>query len=170
MKRIAGGGLLATALLLVMAPAVLAWPDDATVQLSSTPGGTFAGQHWDVDVSFVSQGRQMTVDSLTPSILIHDASGGRELAFPAEPTGRAGIYRATVVFPTEGDWSYTVLADSYGTSFSFPAVHIAAAPGAAPATPAPVALPSVPMLLMLAVLAVAMMGLGRYQRRQLARG
>ena len=169
MKRIATGGLLAAALLLVVAPAVLAWPDDATARLSSTPDGTSAGQTWDVDVSFVSQGRQMTVDSLSPSITIRDQSTGREVSFPAVPTGRSGIYHAAVVFPTDGSWTYSVLADHYGTRFDFPAVHIPPAVAApTPAASGSVVSPAL-MLSAVATLVLALIVLGRQQHRQMAR-
>ena len=170
MKRIATGGLLAAALLLVMAPAVLAWPDDATAQLSSTPGGTSAGQTWDVDVSFVSQGRQMTVDTLSPSITIRNQSTGQELSFPAAPTVRSGTYHAAVVFPTDGSWTYSVLADSYGTRFDFPAVQIPAAVASPTQAPSGGGLLPALVLWALATLAFALILLGRQQHRQMVRG
>ena len=71
--------------------------------------------------------------TLQPVVVIREQSTGREQSFTAEPTARTGIYRVRVVFPSEGDWDYTVIAHRGGASFSFPSYRIGPAPGPVPA-------------------------------------
>jgi hypothetical protein len=53
--------------------------------------------------------------------------------FAAKPTGKPGVYRATVVFPSAGRWDLQVL-DGFNDALphSFPAVQIADTPATAP--------------------------------------
>jgi hypothetical protein len=167
MNRIARGALLATALLLLLAPSALAWPDDATVQLSSTPAGTTVGQPWDVDISFVSSGQLMTAN-LQPVVVIREQSTGREQSFAAEPTARTGIYRARVVFPSEGDWAYTVIAHRGGASFDFPSYRIGPMPGAVPTAASTPTGTTAVYLAGLALIAALAVGLNRRLTRRSA--
>jgi hypothetical protein len=170
MKRFVRGGVIAGAILLLSAQTVLAWPDDATVQLSSTPAGTTAGQPWDVDVSFVSHGQPMTPDGLEPVITIREQATGRELSFTATETKQAGIYHAQVVFPTDGNWSYAVSPNRYGPFFQFPSYPIApAARSAVGSQPAPAGTPSALYLALLFVAATSVVVIGRALARQAAR-
>ena len=170
MKRIARDVLIAAAILLLSAPSVLAWPDDATVQLSSTPAGTSAGQPWDVDVSFVSHGQQLTATGLEPVITIREQATGRELSFNATGTKQAGIYHAQIVFPSEGNWTYTVSPNRYGPVFQFPAYQISPAVGAAvDSRPAPAGTPIALSLALLLVAAASVVLIGRRHVRAGAR-
>jgi hypothetical protein len=161
MKRFASGGLLAAAILLVSAQSALAWPDDATAQLSSTPAGTTAGEAWDVDVSFVTKGQVLTVDNLQPIITIHERATGRDLSFAATSTGQTGIYHARVVFPSAGEWTYTVRSARAGAVFQFPSYRITPAVATGPGfNPAPASSPIAlyVVLLLAAALTVVMLG------------
>jgi hypothetical protein len=117
----------------------------ATVGLSSTPDGIAPGQPWKVDITVLQHGRT-PLAGLTPKVRIHCGSTTHEVV--ASPTGKAGVYRASVVFPSAGRWDYEVLDGFINeVPHTFPAVEIgggACSPAAAAATaaspaPAPVA-------------------------------
>ena len=114
--------------LLALAPSALAggW---ATVGLSSTPAGTEPGQPWNVNVTVLQHG-QTPLDDLSPTITIRN--GDATKTFNAEPAGKPGVYRAAVVFPSAGTWSYEV-NDGFitGQPHTFPPVEIGA-PASAP--------------------------------------
>ena len=117
--------LLAVGLLLVLAPAAQAggW---ATVGLSSTP----SGKTWVVDLTVLQHGVTPLTD-VKPAVVI--SSGDQREVFAAKPTGKPGVYRATVEFPTAGRWEYQV-DDGFISAqpHTYPPVQItdAAAPAA----------------------------------------
>ena len=119
------------ALGLLIAPAAHAggW---ATVGLSSTPAGTEAGTPWPVEITVLQHG-VTPLEGVEPAVII--TSGDARKTFAAKPTGKPGVYRAEVVFPTSGRWSYAV-DDGFISErpHTFPAVQIGAetsAPAAA---------------------------------------
>jgi hypothetical protein len=120
--------LLAVGLLLVAAPAAQAggW---ATAGLSSTPAGTAAGAPWVVDITVLQHGVTPMRD-VQPTVTI--SSGDATKSFAAKPTGKPGVYRASVVFPTAGKWDYEVYDGFVSEPHTYPAVQI----GGAPAAPA----------------------------------
>lgn len=79
----------------------------ATVGLSSLPDGTRAGEEWVVDLTVLQHGRT-PLEGVQPRVLVKGKSGRAEETFTAEPTERAGIYQARVVFPSVGEWTYSV--------------------------------------------------------------
>ena len=89
----------------------------ATVQLSSTPRGLSAGEPWVVNITVLQHGRT-PLDGLRPTLTIRKSlprinsgvGAGRltTRTFAARPTGRTGVYRARVVFPSAGTWRYEV--------------------------------------------------------------
>jgi hypothetical protein len=115
--------------LLALAPAAFAggW---ATVGLSSTPAGADPGKPWNVNLTILQHG-QTPLDGLTPVITIRN--GDATKSFTAKPTAKPGVYRASVVFPSAGRWTYEV-DDGFisGQPHTFPAVEIGA-PSDAPA-------------------------------------
>lgn len=101
----------------------------ATTGLSSLPDGLAPGEPWVVDVSVLGHGRT-PVGGMEPSITI--ARGGVRSSFPARPV-REGVYRATVVFPDAGRWTYRVDSGfgGYGeTTFAPVDIRAPAAPAA----------------------------------------
>ena len=124
--------LLAVGLLLVFVPTAYAggW---ATVSLSSTPTGVQPGKPWAVDLTVLQHGRTPLPD-LQPVVTIR--SGERIKDFAAKPTGKPGVYRAEVVFPTAGRWTYQI-DDGFISQMphTYPAVRIGV-PGAATTAPA----------------------------------
>ena len=127
MKRLVSALALATTVLAVGTQVVFAWPDDARANLSSTPTDLAAGETWTVDISFVSQGRVLSPDSMQPVVVVRDVTTGETRTFESRPTGVAGVFRANVVFPRAGTWSYEVSPGAYGPSFAYPAVNVKAA-------------------------------------------
>ena len=103
----------------------------ATVELSSTPDGLAAGQTWNVDVRVLQHGRT-PLEDVQPAVIVTD--GERRVRTAARPTGRAGVYRAAVSFPSAGTWRY-VVDDGFTQRHTYPPVEIG--PGEAAATPAP---------------------------------
>jgi hypothetical protein len=116
--------LLAVAVLLVFAPAADAggW---ATVGLSSTPDGAPAGKAWVVDLTILQHGVTPLTD-VHPVVTIRN--GGESHDFAAQKTGRPGVYRAEVTFPSAGRWSYEI-DDGFvsGRPHHYPPVHVGAA-------------------------------------------
>jgi hypothetical protein len=78
----------------------------ATVGLSSVPDGVQPREAWVVDLTVLQHGRT-PLEGVEPRVLIRGADGA-EKGFVAKPTERAGVYRARVVFPSAGRWTYLV--------------------------------------------------------------
>lgn len=143
---------------LVLAPAALAggW---ATVGLDSTPEGTAPGGTWNVNITVLQHGRT-PLDGVTPTLTIHN--GDATKTFTAKATGKPGVYRASVTFPTAGKWTY-VVNDGFvaNQAHSFPPVDIgtnASAPAAAPPkTSAPATTDDGSSLTWLAIPGIALM-------------
>ena len=106
-------------LLLVLAVAAIAAPAAnaggwATVGLSSLPpSGLEANQGWPVDITVLQHG-QTPLAGVTPIVRVRDDGGEVVRSFTAAPTGKTGVYRAVVTFPSEGTYSYEVY-DGFGT-------------------------------------------------------
>jgi hypothetical protein len=105
----------------------------ATVQLSSTPAGITAGNDWNVDVTVLQHGRT-PLAGVKPTLTIRDEAG-RATTFRGTLTGRTGVYRFHVTFPTAGTWTYAVYDgfEMYGgaKTHTYPPVEIAAPGGGA---------------------------------------
>ncbi len=123
------------ALLLITAICLLApagaWAGGmATAGLSSTPAGKAPGEKWDVDITIMQHGVTPMTD-VTPAVVITLPDGG-EKRFTGTKTDTPGVYRASVVFPEAGTYSYHV-DDGFTNAVphTFPPVEIggtAAAP------------------------------------------
>jgi hypothetical protein len=108
----------------VIAPATTIAGGWATVGLSSLPDGARSGEAWVVDLTLLQHGRT-PLDGVQPRVLLKAADGGAEEAFIAKPTERAGVYRAHVVFPSPGRWTYSV-DDDFSQVHELGTVQIAA--------------------------------------------
>ena len=126
----------------VAAPTVAGAGGFATAGLSSTPDDVAAGKPWKVDITLLQHGRT-PLEGVTPRVRISSGDTVRE--FGAKPTGKAGVYRAEVVFPKPGRWDYVVL-DGFNDAMphTFPAVRVGdgAATPAAPPPPEPASAPA----------------------------
>jgi hypothetical protein len=78
----------------------------ATVGFEPLPDGMSAGGTWTPTI-FVKQHGVAPMSGLQPTVEIVDATGARS-TFTAVQTAEAGVYRAAVVFPAEGDWRVAV--------------------------------------------------------------
>ena len=119
-------------MLFLLAPAG-AWAGGmATAGLSSTPAGKAPGEKWDVDITIMQHGVTPMTD-VTPAVVITLPDGG-EKRFPGTKTDTPGVYRASVVFPEAGTYSYRV-DDGFTNAVphTFPPVEISGAPVSAPA-------------------------------------
>jgi hypothetical protein len=128
-------------LLLVLAVAVIAVPAAsaggwATVGLSSLPGGTPAGDKWSVDLTVLQHGRT-PLEGIAPVLTIVNTDGDSH-RFVGKPTGKPGVYRVAVVFPTAGTWSYEVW-DDFSQTHTFKAVEIGAPSDSFPFLPVGIA-------------------------------
>ena len=106
----------------------------ATVQLSSSPKGLTADEPWVVDITVLQHGRaSQPLCCLQPTVTIRrvapvrstSAISKKSLTFRASPTGRTGVYRARIVFPSAGAWRYEVF-DAF-TAFDGARTHTFAA-------------------------------------------
>lgn len=87
----------------------------ATVKLSSMPPkGLAAGEPWVVDITVLQHGVTPR-DGLKPTLTIRkltarttNAVAKESHTFAARPTGKTGVYRARVVFPSAGTWRFEV--------------------------------------------------------------
>jgi MYXO-CTERM domain-containing protein len=98
--------LLTIALVALAAPASALAGGWATAGLSP-PEGVGAGDTWNADVRILQHG-QTPLAGVIPTVTIQNVATGKETTFTAKPTDTVGVYRAKVVFPTEGKYSYKV--------------------------------------------------------------
>lgn len=114
-------------LLLALVALVLAAPASAggwaTVKLSSTPTGAQAGAPWVVELTVLQHGVR-PLAGVRPEIRI--AQGTLRRSFAARPTGRTGVYRASVVFPRAGVWRWTIW-DGFTRTHTYAPVRVVAA-------------------------------------------
>src|SRR5215210_966584 len=93
-------------LLVVLAALTLAPPAQAgcwaTVKLSSLP----TARVWNVTITPLQHGRTL-LPNAKPRIEIRTGSGAWRV-FPARATTKPGIFRARVVFPAAGTWTFRV--------------------------------------------------------------
>jgi hypothetical protein len=93
----------------------------ATVGFDPPPDGLAAGEPWQVEMTILQHGRA-PLDGLKPQVIVR-SDGGGGASFPARPTGKPGVYRATVVFESAGTWRY-VVDDGFAARHSYPAVEV----------------------------------------------
>jgi hypothetical protein len=99
--------LLTLALVALAAPATAFAGGWATAGLSPPDGGVGAGDTWNADVKILQHG-MTPLAGVIPTVTIRNVATGKETAFTAKPTDQVGVYRAKVVFPTAGKYSYKV--------------------------------------------------------------
>jgi hypothetical protein len=92
----------------------------ATVGLDSVPDGVRPGEPWVVHLTILQHGRT-PLEGVEPELTI--SKEGATRTFAATPTRRAGVYRASVVFPSAGSWRY-VVDDGFSARHSFGPVRV----------------------------------------------
>ena len=100
--------------------------------LSSLPTGTPPGKTWAVDMTVLQHGRT-PLTGIAPVLTIMNGDGETR-SFTGTPTGKPGVYRADVVFPSAGTWSYQVW-DDFSQTHTFKPVEIGARADAFPSAP-----------------------------------
>lgn len=78
----------------------------ATAGLTAPPSTVGPGDAWTATVTVKQHGVRLIPDA-KPTVTIIGEDGART-TFAAKPTGRVGVYAASVVFPTAGLWDYEV--------------------------------------------------------------
>jgi hypothetical protein len=94
---------LALSILLVL-PATAHAGGFTTVGLDP-PAGVSAGDQWNATMTILQHGRT-PLDGQTPVLTITNGKTSKD--FKAVPAGEPGVYRATVVFPSNGRWDVAV--------------------------------------------------------------
>jgi YtkA-like protein len=82
----------------------------ASVELAAVPpAGVQAGKAWTATFSVLRHGlASQPVDGVQPTLTIKNTASGEAETFRATPVGKPGVYRARVVFPSAGTWSYAI--------------------------------------------------------------
>jgi hypothetical protein len=119
--------LVVLAVLAVALPGAAAAGGWATVQLSSLPTDTNAGDTWKAELLVLQHGRT-PLEGVSPVIRIH-GGGGVSDEFVARPTGEPGRYTADVVFPASGTWQWEIW-DGFSQTHTYAPVTIGDGSGA----------------------------------------
>ena len=125
---------LLTGLLLLLLVAMLAGPaaaKEGAVELGSSPTGLGPGEPWNVEL-YAFQDPDALVKAGTPTVTVRNSATGDERQYRTRPvSGEPGLYTATVVFPKEGTYTYTVFEHFTGRTYEYDPVVIQA-PAVAP--------------------------------------
>lgn len=119
----------------------------ATVGFAPPPDDLAPREPWQIEMTILQHGIT-PLEGVEPRVIVTPAEGGDRKTFPARATDEAGVYRATVAFPSAGTWRY-VVDDGFAAQHDYPPVQVgksgkkaaaeplAVANTAAPAPPAP---------------------------------
>ena len=95
----------------------------AVISLDELPVGVVAGEPYTVGFTVLQHGKTPMTD-LSPTVTARIAKG-EILTFFAEPEGKPGHYTATLTFPTDGEWEWSIQA--FTMDLKMPALSVAAA-------------------------------------------
>jgi hypothetical protein len=136
----------------------------ATVGVEPYPSGVAPGDTWRTEITVLQHG-QTPLDGLSPVLTITDQGSGDSRHFTATPTGKSGVYEASVVFPEAGDWRVAVETGWWGEgSLTFGPVAIEDAPSGVVSTDSFPVAPISGVLLLLAALVLATFSIRRRWR------
>lgn len=122
-------GLLAVLVLVAFAGPAAA--KENGVELGSSPTGLGPGEPWNVTLQFFADPDAL-VKAGTPTLTVRNSATGDERQYQTkELQGEPFSYTATVVFPEEGTYTYTVLEHVTGRTYEYDPVVIEA-PAVAP--------------------------------------
>jgi hypothetical protein len=126
----------------------------AVITLDSLPSGVVAGEPFTVGFTVLQHGRTPMAD-LEPAIVAKSA-GNNQYIVLAEPEGKPGHYAATLTFPAEGDWEWSIQA--FTMEQKMPVLSVAAPLAASADAPVvkaePVESPSISLLWVVRALAL----------------
>jgi LPXTG-motif cell wall-anchored protein len=94
----------------------------ATVGFDPPPEDLAPGEPWRVEMTVLQHGRT-PLEGVKPYVIVAPKAGGQQETFPARPTGEPGVYRASVVFESAGEWSL-VVDDGFSARHTFQAVQV----------------------------------------------
>jgi LPXTG-motif cell wall-anchored protein len=94
----------------------------ATVGFDPPPEALAPGDPWKMEMTILQHGIR-PLDGVKPYVIVAPTAGGEQETFPARPTGQPGVYRASVVFESAGDWSLAV-DDGFAARHTFPVVQV----------------------------------------------
>jgi YtkA-like len=94
----------------------------ATVGFDPPPEDLAPSEPWEVEMTILQHGRT-PLDGVKPYVIVAPKAGGGQETFPARPTGEPGVYRASVVFESAGEWSLAV-DDGFAARHTFSAVQV----------------------------------------------
>jgi hypothetical protein len=139
----------------------------AVISLDELPTGVVAGEPHTIGFTVLQHGRT-PMSGLDPTITA-TLSNSETLTFFAEPEGKPGHYAATLTFPKDGDWEWSIQA--FTMDLKMPALSVAAAGTASvnhPVVKSESQFSSVPPLLIVRVLAfaISLVGLVMVFRRR----
>ena len=130
---------LMTGLLLMLVASALVGPaaaKEAGVELGSSPTGLGPGEPWNVEL-YAIQDPDALVKAGLPTITVRNSATGDERQYETKSVpGEPGLYTATVVFPKEGTYTYTVAEHWTGRTYEYDPVVIEA-PAVAPTAAGP---------------------------------
>ena len=130
----------------------------ATAGLAPPPDDVGAGDTWTAEVTILQHGRT-PLDGVQPAVLVTSTDDGETLRFAAKPTGKPGVYRADVRFPSGGEWRYAV-DDGFGRTHTFAPFQVGGASAAGGGFPLAETIAAVALAL------VAAVALALFLRRQ----
>lgn len=101
----------------------------ATAGLTAPPATVGPGDTWNAVITVKQHGTRPIPDA-KPTLTIQGENGATK-TFAAKPTDEVGVYAASVVFPTSGEWSYVVndgfVSQEQGQSWDCSTTHTFAA-------------------------------------------
>ncbi len=104
--------LVASILVVLLAPATASAGGWAISSFTELPDGFEPGATYEVEYTVLQHG-QTPVDVGDTAVVFRSADG-QELRFAGEPTGRVGTYRAVIVMPESGEWTWQVDQGDFG--------------------------------------------------------
>jgi hypothetical protein len=105
---------------LASAPAALA--KERNVKMFGPTSAT-AGKAWNGTISVKIDGKP--ADGMGPMVRIISGSG-QTISIPSRATGKTGIYRVRVVFPSAGTWRVIVVDRYSGRAYEFARMKVQA--------------------------------------------
>ena len=94
----------------------------ATVGFDPPPETLAPGDTWELQMTVLQHGRT-PLEGVKPTVILSKEAGGEEASFPAHPTDEPGVYRASVVLESAGEWKL-VVDDGFSARHTFPAVQV----------------------------------------------
>jgi hypothetical protein len=130
--------LILVVLILLLVPTVLAggW---AVIDLDDLPGEIHAGREVKIGFTVLQHG-QRPVHELGPGVLIqpvavaHNTITGERIQAMAKPIGKAGHFEVAIVFPSDGEWEWSINPEPLAGDTAFEPLQVRPPlPGISPA-------------------------------------